>query len=60
MENKKLVTLNNILKYTQQPAQYATGCDSRLGILCVLDCSKKVKAPGSIANDIGIIEIPSH
>ncbi len=58
VEPTKLVTLENALDFSQQSSQYTSGCDNRLGILCILDCSKKEKAPASIANDIGLLEVP--
>jgi len=58
VEKTKLATLENALDFSQQNSQYTTGCDNRLGVLCILDCSKKEKAPGSIANDIGLVEVP--
>ena len=58
VEDKALVTLETAHKYTQQAAQYAAGADIRLGVLCILDCSPKQVAPGSVANDIGLIKLP--
>lgn len=56
--NDELVTLENVNSFSQQEAQYTAGSDNRLGILCILDCSEKKKAPGSLANDIGLKYIP--
>jgi hypothetical protein len=57
-EDSKIVTFEQALNYSQQSSQYTTGYDNRLGIICILDCSKKDQAPGSLSNDVGIIEVP--
>lgn len=36
----------------EQVAQYVAGSDRRFGVICVLDCSHKLRAPGVPANDI--------
>ncbi len=54
-----LVTLDNAVSFSQQAAQYTTGCDNQLGVICILDCSEKKEAPGSLANDIGLKYIPA-
>lgn len=58
VENNKLVTLINANSFSQQGAQYTAGCDNRLGVLCILDCSDKKQAPGSLANDVDLIRVP--
>lgn len=58
VEDKKIVTLENAKSFSQQGAQYMAGSDSRLGVLCILDCSEKKVAPGSLLNDIGLISMP--
>ena len=58
VEDKKIVTKNNAASFSQQTSQYTTGCDNRLGVLCILDCSEKKEAPGSLANDIDLISVP--
>lgn len=58
VEDKKLVTKESVVSFSQQGAQYTTGCDNRLGVLCILDCSEKKEAPGSLVNDIGLISVP--
>ncbi len=58
VEDKKLVTLINANSFSQQGSQYTAGCDNRLGVLCILDCSGKKQAPGSLVNDIGLISVP--
>lgn len=45
-------------RFIGQTAQYVTGSDRRLGILCILDCTPKQAAPGSAGNDIFLIEVP--
>ncbi len=46
------MTHDRALKFVGQTTQYVAGSDRRLGILAILDCSKKESAPGTIANDI--------
>ncbi len=57
-QNEKIVTLDNAQSFSQQGAQYVAGSDNRLGIICILDCSDKKLAPGSLMNDIGLISVP--
>jgi hypothetical protein len=58
VENDKAVLPESVVEqYSQQAAQYTTGSDRRMGILCVLDGSGKDLAPGSVRNDISIEEV---
>jgi hypothetical protein len=59
VENDKAVLPESAVEqYSQQTAQYTTGSDRRMGILCILDGSGKDLAPGSVRNDILIEEVP--
>jgi hypothetical protein len=58
VEANKLVVPADVDGYSQQAAQYTAGVDKRLGTLCVLDCSDKKSAPGSVANDIFLRTVP--
>jgi hypothetical protein len=58
VEKNKEVACENALNYSQQASQYTTGCDTRLGILCILDASVKTHAPASLTNDIDYKKIP--
>jgi hypothetical protein len=52
VEPTTLVSPDVVEGYSQQAAQYTAGNDRRLGVLCILDCSPKGRAPGSVADDI--------
>lgn len=57
VETDDLVTIDSASRYSQQTVQYVAGSDRRFGILCILDCSPKTTAPGSVANDVFLNEI---
>jgi hypothetical protein len=57
VENRSRVTMNAARGFSQQAAQYTTGNDRRLGVICVFDGSPKTEAPGSLLNDIDHIEV---
>jgi hypothetical protein len=45
----------------EQVAQYVAGNDRRFGVVCVLDCSHKLRAPEVPANDISFrVVFPPH
>lgn len=58
VEPEKSVTVSDTQKYFGQTTQYVAGSDRRLGVLCVLDCFPKKAAPGSVANDIDLSNVP--
>ena len=58
VESEQSVTVSDAQKYFGQTTQYVAGSDRRLGIVCVLDCSPKKTAPGSVANDIDLLNVP--
>lgn len=58
VEPDTLVVPDGVEGYSQQAAQYTAGNDKRLGLLCVLDCSDKTSAPGSVVNDIVLRQVP--
>lgn len=58
VECNQVVTEEVAKRFIGQTAQYVTGSDRRLGILCILDCTPKQAAPGSAANDIFLTEVP--
>jgi hypothetical protein len=57
-EQDQLVTVDSASAFVQQTAQYVSGSDRRLGILCILDCSAKTQAPGLVENDILLVPVP--
>ncbi len=59
VEPDQLVGMGQARKYLGQTSQYVTGSDKRLGVLCILDCSGKMTAPGSVSNDIALQVVPS-
>ena len=58
VEAEHFVTVPDAQKYLGQTTQYVAGSDRRFGVLCVLDCSPKKTAPGSVANDIDLLTVP--
>lgn len=58
VEPGNLVTVENSKQWLPQTSQYVAGSDRRLGVLCVLDTSTKTTAPGSVANDIVLLQVP--
>jgi hypothetical protein len=57
-EQDQFVTADTASAFVQQTAQYVAGSDRRLGILCILDCSDKIQAPGLVGNDIFLVPVP--
>jgi hypothetical protein len=57
-EPDQFVTVDGALTFVPQTAQYVSGSDRRLGILCILDCSAKTQAPGLVENDIFLVPVP--
>ncbi|PRQ02040.1 hypothetical protein [Enhygromyxa salina] len=51
-EGSCTVNVEGALRYSGQAAQYVSGSDRRLGILCVLDNAPSDSAAGSVQNDI--------
>ncbi|MBA5867587.1 MAG: hypothetical protein GDA67_12925 [Nitrospira sp. CR1.3] len=58
-EPDQTISLEDTKRFLGQTSQYAAASDRRFGVLCVLDCSSKTAAPGSVANDIGLIQLPA-
>jgi len=57
-EREQFVTAEAASAFVPQTAQYVSGSDRRLGILCILDCSAKTQAPGLVENDIFLVPVP--
>lgn len=57
VEGGKAVSVEDARSYSDQEAQYVAGSDRRLGIISVLDFSKKESPPGLPSNDIGLLSI---
>jgi hypothetical protein len=57
-EQDQFVTAEAASVFIPQTAQYVSGSDRRLGILCILDCSAKTQAPGLVENDIFLVPVP--
>jgi hypothetical protein len=58
IEPTHYVGMEDAARFLGQTSQYVAGSDSRFGVLCVLDCSSKTAAPGSVANDIALQVVP--
>lgn len=54
-ESDKPLTLDDCKKFVGQAASYAVASGKRIALLCVLDCSKKERAPFSVEDGIGIL-----
>jgi len=57
VEASRRVGIADASVFLQQTAQYVAGSDRRFGILCLLDCSDKTEAPGTVANDIALEKV---
>jgi hypothetical protein len=53
-EQQKLLALKDCERFVPQAASYTIGTNKRLGILCVLDCSKKQQPAFPAEDGIGI------
>ena len=56
----KKITLSDCSKFIEQTISYAVGQNKRLGLLCILDMSKKRNAPVPAEDYLDILESPSH
>src|SRR5262249_40304318 len=54
-ESDKPLTLDDCKKFVGQTASYAVASGKRIALLCVLDCSKKERAPFPVEDGIGIL-----
>jgi len=54
-ESDKPLTLDSCKKFVGQAASYAVASGKRIALLCVLDCSKKERAPFPVEDGIGIL-----
>lgn len=54
-ESDKPLTLDDCRKFVGQTASYAVATGKRIAVLCVLDCSKKERAPFPAEDGIGIL-----
>ena len=54
-ECDKPLTLGDCKKFVGQAASYAVASGKRIALLCVLDCSKKERAPFPVEDGIGIL-----
>jgi hypothetical protein len=54
-ESEKRLSLQDCQKFVGQTATYAVASGKRLGVLCVLDCSKKDKASFPMEDGLGIL-----
>ena len=61
VEANRYTGIEDASNYLQQTAQYVAGSDRRFGVLCLLDCSQKTQAPGTVANDLALkkVDAPS-
>lgn len=57
VENEKVIQPKNCTKYFAQTSAYALALGKRIGILCVLESTKKTSPIGLVAEDI---EVMSH
>ncbi len=56
-EANQTISLEDTKRFLGQTSQYTAASDRRFGVLCVLDCSPKTAAPGSVANDIDLTQL---
>jgi hypothetical protein len=54
--NDRPLGLTDCQRYVGQSASYATGSDKRVGVLCVLDGSRKIEQPFPAEDGIGILK----
>jgi hypothetical protein len=57
VEANRHIGIEDASDFLQQTAQYVAGSDRRFGVLCLLDCSEKTQAPGTVANDLALIRV---
>jgi hypothetical protein len=60
VERSTPVTEENCAKYLGQPTQYGSGGGTRLSILVVLDMSRKEAPPGTLENDVWLMQPSLH
>lgn len=60
VENEKRLRLEDCVAYTDQVATYAVAKSKSIGVLCVLDCSKKVSSPLPAEQLLGILKTRSE
>jgi hypothetical protein len=54
-EDDKPLSLDDCKRFVGQTASYAVASGKRIALLCVLDCSKKKRAPFAVEDGIGIL-----
>lgn len=54
-ESDKPFILDDCKKFVGQTASYAVASGKRIALLCVLDCSKKQRAPFPVEDEVGIL-----
>lgn len=57
MEPNSTITLADCERYVGQAASYTGASGKRVGILCVLDCSKKTAGPSPAEDGISILRV---
>jgi hypothetical protein len=60
VERQHAVSIDVARDYLGQPVQYASGGQRQLSLLCVLDMSSKNLPPGTLANNVALIEPELH
>lgn len=60
VERRNAVNLDVARNYLGQPVQYASGAQRQLSLLCVLDMSSKDLPPGTLANNVALVEPDLH
>jgi len=55
-ENDRPLGFTDCQRYVGQTSSYAVGSDKRVGVLCVLDGSRKVEPPFPVEDGIGILK----
>jgi hypothetical protein len=55
-ENDRPLGLTDCQRYVGQSASYVAGSDKRIGVLCVLDGSRKIEQPFPVEDGIGIFK----
>jgi hypothetical protein len=59
-ESRRELLLVDCQNYTGQAASYAAGTGKHIGILCVLDCTKKARAPFPPDSGMGVLSVQGN
>jgi hypothetical protein len=57
VERERAAAVSGAKAFADQTAQYVAASDRRTGVICILDCSPKKKAPHVAENDVDVLVI---